>query len=325
MMDRTDRFYRLFARRLTRRTLLYSEMITAAAIVHGDRDHLLGKDEGDNPVVLQLGGDDPTLLAEATRIAADYGYDEVNLNCGCPSERVQSGSFGVVLMGRPDHVARCVEAMRLASPLPVGVKHRIGFDELDRYEDMLDFVDRVAAAGCDRLTVHARKAWTQGLSPRENREIPPLRHDDVWRLKHERPELLIEINGGIRDLDATSAHLAHVDGVMIGRAAWDDPWILADADRRLYGEAENPAATRIEAARAMLPHIERRLTAGDRLHHLLRPMLNLFLGQPGGRRFRRILSEGHHQPGADAGLLERAIADVEAIGANHLSPGASFG
>ena len=168
MMARTDRHLRYFLRQLSRRTLLYSEMITAAAIVHGDRDHLLGKDEGDNPVVLQLGGDDPTLLAEATRIAADYGYDEVNLNCGCPSERVQSGSFGVVLMGRPDHVARCVEAMRLASPLPVGVKHRIGFDELDRYEDMLDFVDRVAAAGCDRLTVHARKAWTQGLSPREN-------------------------------------------------------------------------------------------------------------------------------------------------------------
>ncbi len=305
MMDRTDRHYRLFARRLTRRTLLYTEMITAAAILNGDRDHLLGYDAGDHPVVLQLGGDDPAQLAEATRIAA-----EVNLNCGCPSERVQSGSFGVVLMGRPDHVARCVEAMRAASSLPVGVKHRIGFDELDAYDDMLAFVDRVASAGCDRFTVHARKAWTQGLSPRENREIPPLRHDDVWRLKRERPALLVEINGGIRELDSTRAHLQHVDGVMIGRAAWDDPWILGRADTLLYGEADDPAPTRVDAALAMVPVIGERLAAGDRLHHLLRPLLNLFVGQPGGRRFRRILSEGHHRADADEHLLERAIEAV---------------
>ena len=310
MMDRTDRHYRLFARRLTRRTLLYTEMITASAILHGDRDHLLGYDAGDHPVVLQLGGDDPSQLAEATRIAADYGYDEVNLNCGCPSERVQSGSFGVVLMGRSDHVARCVEAMRASSSLPVGVKHRIGFDDLDRYEDMLGFVDRVASAGCDRFTVHARKAWTQGLSPRENREIPPLRHEEVWQLKRERPTLLVEINGGIRDLEATREHLDHVDGVMIGRAAWDNPWILGRADTLLYGEAEDPALTRVDAARAMVPVIGARLAAGDRLHHLLRPLLNLFVGQPGGRRFRRILSEGHHQAGADEQLLERAIEAV---------------
>lgn len=310
MMDRTDRYYRLFARRLSRRTLLYTEMITAAAILHGDRDHLLGYDAGDHPVALQLGGDDPAMLAEATRIAADYGYDEVNLNCGCPSERVQAGAFGVVLMGRPDTVARCVEAMRAASPLPVGVKHRIGFDEHDRYEDMLRFVDAVAAAGCDRFTVHARKAWTQGLSPKENREVPPLRYADVWRLKQERPDLLIELNGGVRSLAEVRAELDHTDGVMVGRAAWDDPWILGRADTELYGEAVDPAQTRVEAARAMLPAIADHLQAGHRLHRLLRPLLNLFVGQPGGRRFRRILSEGLRQDGADERLLEAALQAV---------------
>ena len=311
MMDRTDRHYRVLARALSRRVLLYSEMIHANAVIRGDRAQLLGHAPQEGPLVLQLGGDDPATLVEAAKIAVDWGYDEVNLNCGCPSERVQAGSFGVVLMGRPDQVARCVEAMRAAVDLPISVKHRIGFDELDRYEDMLRFVDTVAAAGCDRFTVHARKAWTQGLSPKANRDIPPLRHDEVWRLKLERPALLVETNGGILDLATVERHLDHVDGAMIGRAAWDDPWMLATVDTALYGEAADPARSRVAAVRSLLPTIEDRLAAGDRVGPIVRPLLNLFAGVHGGRRFRRVLAEGHHLPGADASLLERALAEVD--------------
>ncbi len=314
MMDRTDRHFRLLARALSRRVLLYSEMIHANAVLRGDRSQLLGHAPQEGPLVLQLGGDDPTTLAEAAKIAVDWGYDEVNLNCGCPSERVQAGSFGVVLMGRPDQVARCVEAMRQAVSIPISVKHRIGFDELDSYAHMLAFVDTVAAAGCDRFTVHARKAWTQGLSPKANRDVPPLRHDEVWRLKAERPGLLIETNGGVLDLATVRSHLSRVDGVMVGRAAWDDPWMLATVDTALYGEAENPARTRVEAARSLLPIIEARLAAGDRIGPIVRPLLNLFAGVHGGRRFRRVLAEGHHLPGADARLLERALDEVQEVG-----------
>jgi tRNA-dihydrouridine synthase A len=216
MMDRTERHFRVLMRLIFPSSWLYTEMVTANAVIHGDRDRLLGFDAAEHPVVLQLGGDDPGALAEAARIGEGYGYDEINLNVGCPSDRVQKGSFGACLMLRPERVARCVEAMRAVVRVPVTVKHRIGVDERDAYEDMLNFVDIVAAAGCDRFSVHARKAWLSGLSPKQNREVPPLRYEDVYRLKSERPSLRIELNGGVRSHDAIEEHLRYVDGVMIG-------------------------------------------------------------------------------------------------------------
>ena len=260
-------------------------------------------------MVLQLGGDDPATLAQCAKMAEAWGYDEVNLNVGCPSDRVQRGRFGVCLMGFPEVVAEAVAAMRAACSLPVGVKHRIGFDDRDSYEEMRHFVDTVAAAGCDRFVVHARKAWLKGLSPKENREVPPLRHEDVRRLKLERPQLLIECNGGVRSLDEAADHLQHVDGVMIGRAAWDDPWLLSDADRAIYG-ADNPQVSRHELVRAMLPYVEQQLATGERLHPLLRPMLLLFRAQSGGRRWRRYLSEVNTGPGAGVEVIEQALLEV---------------
>ena len=232
MMDRTDRHFRFFLRRITRHTLLYTEMVTTGAVIHGDRERLLGFDLREKPVALQLGGDDPRALAECARIGEGFGYDEINLNVGCPSDRVQKGRIGACLMAEPERVADGVEAMRAAVSIPVTVKHRIGIDHLDRYEDMARFVTTVAAAGSDRFTVHARIAWLQGLSPKENRDIPPLRYDDVYRLKREHPDLSIEINGGVRSLDGVEEHLREVDAVMIGRAACDDPYLFAEADRR---------------------------------------------------------------------------------------------
>ncbi len=310
MMDRTNRHYRAFARTLTRRTLLYTEMVTTGAILFGDKERHLDFDAAEHPLVLQLGGDDPDALAQCAVIAERWGYDEINLNVGCPSDRVQRGNFGVCLMAQPERVAACVVAMRAATSLPVGVKHRIGFDELDTYDHMRRFVDIVAESGCDRFTVHARKAWLQGLSPKANRNIPPLRHDEVWRLKQERPDLLIESNGGILELDTLEAHLAHVDGVMIGRAAWDNPWMLAQADTRLYGEAEDPAPSRHAAVRAHIPYIEAQLARDVRLHHLTRPMLLLFAGQPGGKRWRRFLSTHVHAEGAGIDVVHAALETV---------------
>lgn len=312
MMDRTDRHYRALARRLTKRTLLYTEMVNTNAILHGDRARHLDFNAAENPLVLQLGGDDPAALAECARIATDWGYHEVNLNVGCPSDRVQKGNFGVCLMGQPELVARCVSAMRNATTLPISVKHRVGFDDQDSYEEMLNFVDVVADAGCDRFTVHARKAWLSGLSPKENRNIPPLQYEVVHRLKRERPGLLIEINGGLKTLDATVEQLNHTDGVMIGRAAWDTPWMLHDADTRLYGETTNPAQTREDAVRAHLPYVATMLERGTRLHHLTRPMLLLFHGQPGGRVWRRHISTHAHRPGADVQVLEDALTHLHA-------------
>lgn len=307
MMDRTDRHYRRMMRFITKRTLLYTEMVVARAIQHGDRDRLLGFDPAEGPLALQLGGDDPALLAECARIAEDRGYDEVNLNIGCPSNRVQAGNFGVCLMGEPDTVARCVEAMRAAVSIPVTVKHRIGFDDRDGYEDMLDFVDRVTQAGCRRFTVHARKAWLQGLSPKENRNVPPLRYDEVWRLKRERPDLDIEINGGIKTLDAIDEHLGHVDAVMLGRAAWDHPLLFTEADARFFGEA--PSELDVDVLLdGMIEHAERYL-AGDprrKLSAVVKPMLNLWAGQPGARAWRRALTQGLQQPGATPSLIRDA-------------------
>ncbi|MCB9664222.1 MAG: tRNA dihydrouridine(20/20a) synthase DusA [Alphaproteobacteria bacterium] len=309
MMDRTDRHFRFVMRRITRRALLYTEMITTGAILHGDRQHLLGFHPDEHPVALQLGGDDPGALAEAARIVVDQGYDEVNLNVGCPSDRVQRGRFGACLMLHPEVVADGVAAMRAAVDVEVTVKHRIGVDDHDTYDDMERFVRTVAAAGCRRFTVHARKAWLQGLSPRQNREIPPLRYDEVVRLKREHPELEIEINGGIRTADAVVEHLGSVDAVMIGRAAVDDPWLFADLEARIFGEA-SPAGDRFEAARAVLPYLEALEARGEPGHRVTRHLLTLFAGQPGGRVFRRLLTEGG---AAGALALRQALDAVAAI------------
>jgi tRNA-dihydrouridine synthase A len=299
MLDWTDRHFRYFIRRITRRTLLYTEMVTTGALLHGDRERLIGFHEDEHPVALQLGGSDPTDLATCARIGAARGYDEINLNVGCPSDRVQQGRFGACLMAEPALVAGCVEAMRDAVDVPATVKHRIGIDERDSYEALCDFVGTVAQAGCAAFVVHARKAWLSGLSPKENRTVPPLRHDVVHRLKCDFPELTIVINGGIESLDQVIEHLAQVDGVMMGRAAYHDPWLLAEADARVFGDP--PASTtRRDVFEAMLPYIERELAAGTRLHTITRHMLGLFHGVPGARAWRRMLSAGG---GSDADRL----------------------
>ena len=312
MMDRTDRHFRYFMRQITRRTLLYTEMVTTAAIIHGDRKKLLGFSPEEKPLALQLGGDDPQELAECTRIATDFGYDEINLNVGCPSSRVQNGNFGACLMDQPDRVARGVEAMQQATDLPVTVKHRIGIDDRDRYEDMANFVRIVSEAGCQRFTVHARKAWLQGLSPKENRNIPPLRYADVYLLKQEFPHLFIEINGGITTLEQVDEHLQQVDAVMIGRAAYDRPYLFAECDRHIYGE-EAIAPTRHEVVEAMLPYIEHWMSQGINLNKISRHMLLLFNGQPGSRTWKRHISENAHLSGAGAEVIRAALAKVPGI------------
>lgn len=310
MMARTDRHFRYFLRLLTRRTLLYSEMVVYQAIEHGDRDYLLGYDESEHPLVLQLGGDDPEGLARAARIAQDWGYDEVNLNVGCPSDRVQSGNFGVCLMKEPDTVARCIEAMMKAVDIPVTVKHRIGVDDLDAYDDMANFVEVVRQTGCDRFTVHARKAWLKGLSPKENRNIPPLRYEDVYRLKTDFPELIVEINGGVKTHDEIREHLKHVDAVMIGRAAYDDPFLFAEMDSRYFDETSDPYTDRHSAIEAMYPYIEAQRSKDVRLSHITRHLLALFNGMPGARRWRRHLSENAVKEGAGVEVLQQALALV---------------
>ena len=311
MMDRTDRHFRYFLRRITRQSLLYTEMITTGAVLHGDRDHLLGFSPEEHPLALQLGGDDPRELAACARIAVEWGYDEINLNVGCPSDRVQKGRFGACLMAEPQVVARAVEALREAVEVPVTVKHRLGIDDLDSDEHLHGFVAAVAEAGCDRISVHARKAWLQGLSPKENRTIPPLQYPRVYRLKERFPGLPVEINGGIRTLDEVETHLEYVDAVMIGRGAYEDPYALADADRRLFG-AEDPPPSRRQVVEALLPYAEDHLQAGKPLGHLSRHILGLFAGRPGAKAWRRVLSEKAHLPGAGPELLEEALAAVPA-------------
>lgn len=310
MMDRTDRHYRYFMRQLTRRTLLYTEMVTSQAILHGDRDHLLGFSPEEKPLVLQVGGDDPRALAQCARIAENYGYDEINLNVGCPSDRVQNGNFGACLMSQPELVAECVASMMAATTLPISVKHRIGIDDQDSYDHMANFVHTVAAAGCQRFTIHARKAWLQGLSPKENRNVPPLRYEDVYRLKTELPSLWIEINGGIQTLAQTRHHLQQVDAVMIGRAAYDTPYLFAEADQTIFGE-ERAGKARSQIVEAMLPYIDHWVGQGLKLNSITRHMLMLFHGQPGSRAWRRIITENACLPGASAKILTEALHAVE--------------
>ena len=308
MMDWTDTHCRAFHRVLAPRALLYTEMVHANAVVLGDRARLLGFDASEHPVALQLGGSDPALLAEASRIGAEWGFDEINLNVGCPSDRVQAGRFGACLMREPSLVADCVAAMRAAVRVPVTVKCRLGVDELEDYDVFLAFIEAVAAAGCTRFIVHARKAWLQGLSPKENREIPPLRYDWVHRLKRERPALTVLINGGLRELDEVDAQLAHVDGAMIGRAAYHEPYRLHELAVRLQGATQRPRA---ELLRAFFPYVETQLARGVAIKHITRHVLGLFHAQPGGRAFRQILSEGAPKAGAGIELLERALAATE--------------
>jgi tRNA-dihydrouridine synthase A len=310
MMDWTDRHCRVFHRQLTRGARLYTEMLTTGAIIHGDRARLLGFDASEHPVALQLGGSDPGDLATAAKIGEAFGYDEINLNVGCPSDRVKDGRFGACLMAEPKLVAACVDAMKRAVRIPVTVKCRIGIDEQDP-EVALDTLARdVVAAGSDALIVHARKAWLDGLSPKQNRDIPPLDYGRVYRLKQALPDLPVIINGGIGSLAEAKAHLAKVDGVMLGRAAYQEPWRLLTVDPDIFGEAA-PHATMKHAFEAMMPYIERELARGTRLHAITRHFVGAYHGVPGARAFRRHLAENGVKPGAGTDVLRDAIARVE--------------
>ncbi len=312
MLDWTDRHCRYFLRLLSRPTLLYTEMVTTGAALHGDRERLLAYDPAEHPLALQLGGCDPGDLARCARIAADFDYDEVNLNVGCPSDRVQSGRFGACLMAEPELVAGCVAAMRTTVNLPITVKTRIGIDDRDSYEALTDFVGRVASGGCEVFIIHARKAWLRGLSPKENREIPPLRYDIVYRLKRDFPDLTIILNGGLRNLDQAEDELRRVDGVMIGRAAYENPYLLADADRRFFG-SDTPLPSRHQVIRAFLPYVENQLQQGTPLHCMTRHVLGLFQGIPGARAWRRHLSEHAHRRGAGVEVLEAALRQIPEV------------
>jgi tRNA-dihydrouridine synthase A len=309
MMDWTDRHDRVFLRLISRRARLYTEMVPTGAILHGQRERFLGFDPIERPLALQLGGAEPAELAECARIAADAGYDEVNLNVGCPSDRVQKGRFGACLMAEPDLVADCVRAMARAADIPVTVKTRIGIDERDSPDHLADFTARVRDAGCGTLVVHARKAWLSGLSPKQNREVPPLRYDMVYRLKDTFPDLRIVLNGGVQSLDEAAAHLLHVDGVMIGRAAYQNPYLLAGADRRFFGDMR-PTPSREQVIRALLPYVAAQRARGVPLNAITRHILGLFNGLPGARTWRRELSEAAHRPGAGPEVIEAALDKV---------------
>ena len=313
MMDWTDRHCRAFHRILSGHALLYTEMVTTGALIHGDVERHLAYGESEHPVALQLGGSDPAALAHCAKLAQDWGYDEVNLNVGCPSDRVQNGRFGACLMAEPGLVGDCVAAMQAAVTIPVTVKTRVGIDRQDAYEPFERFIDTVAAAGCEVFIVHARKAWLDGLSPKENRDIPPLRYDFVYRVKQARPALTIAINGGIENLAQSEEHLGHVDGVMLGRAAYQRPYLLSEVDSRLFGTGSRPI-TRLDALAGYRSHIAQELATGTSMARLIRPVLGLFHGQPGGRNFRRVLSEGAHRTGAGLEVLDDAIEVVERAG-----------
>ena len=309
MLDWTDRHCRFFHRLLTKEAILYTEMVTTGAILYGDPARQLRFNSQEHPVALQLGGSEPQELAQCARIAQDYGYDEINLNVGCPSERVQKGAFGACLMAEPQLIAECVSAMQAAVAIPITVKNRVGIDDQEDYADLHHFIDTVSQAGCQTFIIHARKAWLKGLSPKENREIPPLRYDLVYQIKQAFPALEIIINGGITTLEQFQQHLQHVDGVMVGREAYHNPWLLAQVDPLLYGTPA-PLESRQAALLAILPYVQAQLDAGVPLGHISRHLLGLFQGMPGARAFRRLISENAHKPDAGVKLLRDALAKI---------------
>ena len=309
MMDWSDRHCRMFWRSLTKEALLYTEMVTAPALINGDHHKLLRYHSAEHPIALQVGGSDPQQLAQAAKLAEQWQYDEINLNCGCPSDRVQQGTFGACLMAHPQRVADCIKAMQDAASIPVTVKHRIGIDDQEDYPHMLEFVETIAATGCKTFIVHARKAWLKGLSPKENRDIPPLRYELVYQLKKERPDLEIIINGGIDALEDCHTHLQHVDGVMLGRSAYHNPYLLASVDQQFYG-SQKMLLNREEVFQDYLPYIVTELANGTRLSHISRHILGLFHGVPGGKHFRRVISEQANKPGAGVEVLYRALQEI---------------
>ncbi len=320
MLDWTDRHCRFFLRLISRHTLLYTEMVTTGALLHGDAPRFLKYDPAEHPLALQLGGSEPNDLARCAEMGEQWGYDEINLNVGCPSDRVQSGRFGACLMADPQLVADCVQAMQEKISIPVTVKHRIGIDDRDSYQELCDFVDTVSAAGSDTFIVHARKAWLQGLSPKQNREVPPLCYEVVHQLKQDFPELNIVINGGITSLEQTQQQLNHVDGVMIGREAYHNPWILAQADKLIFGDA-HPVPSRHQVLQQMLPYVEAELASGIRLGNISRHILGLFQGQPGAGAWRRYISEHAHLPGSGIEVIQIAAEQVLEVQKIHESGG----
>ncbi|MBL4912808.1 tRNA dihydrouridine(20/20a) synthase DusA [Shewanella schlegeliana] len=311
MLDWTDRHYRYFARLMSSQALLYTEMVTTGAILHGRGDYLAYNEE-EHPLALQLGGSNPADLAACAKLAGERGYDEVNLNVGCPSDRVQNGRFGACLMAEPELVAECVSAMKQVVDIPVTVKTRIGIDEQDSYEFLTQFIDTVKAAGCEEFIVHARKAWLQGLSPKENREIPPLDYERVYQLKRDYPELNISINGGVKTLAECQTHLQHLDGVMVGREAYQNPYILAEVDQKLCG-IDSPILSRDEVLERLLPYIEAHLKQGGRLNHISRHIIGLYQGEVGSRIWRRYISENAHKQGAGIEVITQARAAMDDI------------
>ena len=310
MMDWSDHHCRYFWRLITKEALLYTEMVTTGALIHGDRARFLHFNDTEHPVALQLGGSDPAELAQCAKWAEQWGYDEVNLNCGCPSDRVQSGMFGACLMAQPQLVAEGVRAMRDACDIPITVKHRIGIDDMETYEQLQGFVEPVAAAGCSVFIVHARKAWLKGLSPKENREIPPLNYGWVYQLKRDYPHLTIVLNGGIQTISECENHLENVDGVMIGREAYHNPWMLAQIDSTLFGGVD-PAQNRDQVIEALLPYISSKIAGGARLNHITRHILGLYQGVAGARKFRRDISENAYKKEATIEVLENAYSLVK--------------
>jgi len=306
MLDWTNRDFRYFLRLISKHCLLYTEMVTTGALIHGQRERFLGHDVSEYPLALQLGGSDPDALATCAKLGEDAGYSEINLNVGCPSDRVQSGSFGACLMAEPKLVAEGVAAMRSEANIPITVKTRLGIDELDSYDFLTDFIAQVADAGCDIFILHARKAWLQGLSPKENRDVPPLNYDRVYQIKEDFPQLHIDINGGIQTLEQAQQHLSHVDGVMMGRAIYHDPYLLAEADSLLFDDGHK-ILSRHDIIREMLPYIEQRMTEGRPVKSITRHLLGVFQGQKGAKAWRRYLSEHAHLKGAGLEVVEQAL------------------
>jgi tRNA-dihydrouridine synthase A len=309
MLDWTNRDFRYFLRLISKHCVLYTEMITTGALIHGQRERFLAHDVSEQPLALQLGGSDPDDLAKCAVLGEQAGYNEINLNVGCPSDRVQNGRFGACLMAEPKLVAECVSAMSAEVSIPVTVKTRLGIDKLDSYDFLVDFISQVSNAGCDIFILHARKAWLQGLSPKENRDVPPLDYDRVYQIKQDFPQLHIDINGGIQTLEQAKLHLEHVDGVMMGRSIYHDPYLLAQADALLYGD-DHAVLSRHDIIRKMLPYIEQRMSQGCPVKSITRHLLGIFQGQPGARAWRRYLSENAHSEGADITVLEKALTLV---------------